>query len=211
MTTKFQILCCCIKCRQETTSGQLTRNHSKKCPTEHRPVKFSKNTSRVAWNKGLSCDTDDRVKRNTEAMIETKKKLPVTGCFAWSSEKRSVVAKQRGFGGYRPNAGRSKKFKVLDSFGKETTLQSTYELQCSKILTELDIKWIRPKALKYDGRNYFADFYLPDYDVYLDPKNNYKAKLDVEKIRKVIAQNDVRLYVLLQEQITKEYIKCLCS
>ena len=126
-------------------------------------------------------------------------------------ELAKEFAKERGFGGYQENAGRSKKFKVVDSFGKETTLQSTYELECFNILTELNIKWNRPKALKYDNRNYFADFYLTDYDIYLDPKNSWKAKLDEEKINKVIVQNNVKVYVLLKEQITKEYITRLAQ
>ena len=110
-------------------------------------------------------------------------------------------------GGYRQNAGRSKKFKVFDSFGTETILQSTYELECSKVLDELGIKWIRPKMLKYDEtRRYFADFYLPDFDIWLDPKNDFKAKQDEEKIHKVIEQNNVKLYVLLSDQINVDYI-----
>ena len=75
----------------------------------------------------------------------------------------------------------------------------------------MSINWVRPKALKYDGRNYFADFYLPDYDLWLDPKNNYKALLDAEKIRKVIEQNNVKLFILLEHQLTTEFIKGLCS
>jgi hypothetical protein len=128
------------------------------------------------------------------------------GAATWTTEQRSEAAKKQGFGGYRENAGRSKKFRVKDSFGKETVLQSTYELKCSEILNELDIKWVRPKALKYNGKNYFADFYLTDFDVWLDPKNDYKAKIDSEKIKAVIEQNNIKLYVLLEHQLTKEYI-----
>ena len=135
----------------------------------------------------------------------------IGGCFAWTTEERSIAAKKQGFGGYRENAGHSKKFKVIDSFGKEVTLQSTYELTCSQILNTLGIKWIRPKSLKYDERHYFADFYLPDFDVWLDPKNDHKAKGDEEKIRKVIEQNKIKLFVLLKHHLTEEYIKQLCS
>ena len=109
-------------------------------------------------------------------------------------------------GGYRPNAGRSKKFRVKDSYDNEVVLQSTFELRCSEILNSLGIKWIRPKAIKYDGRNYFADFYLPEQNIWLDPKNNYKAKQDQEKIDRVIQQNNVKLFVLLEHQLTEEYI-----
>lgn len=131
------------------------------------------------------------------------------GAAAWSTEQRSKAAKDQGFGGYNENAGRSKKFRVKDSFNKEVVLQSTYELTCSEILNELGIQWIRPKSLMYDGRRYFADFYLPDYNVYLDPKNDYKAKLDKEKIDKVSKQNDVRVIILLKDQLNKTYIESI--
>ena len=140
------------------------------------------NLGRTAWNKGLKSKPDTR---NPE-----------------------FIGK---IGGYRPNAGRSQKFKVVDSYGKSTTLQSTYELKCMELLNDLGIKWSRPKALKYDNKNYFADFYLVDFDLYLDPKNSYKAKLDTDKIAAVIAENKVKLYVLLKEQLTRDYIENLIA
>lgn len=136
------------------------------------------------------------------------------GLPAWNKGKKSkedirnpdYIGKH---GGYRENAGHSKKFRVTDSFGKETTLQSTYELECSEVLNKMNVKWNRPKAMKYGGRNYFADFYLPEYDVYLDPKNNYKAKLDAEKIALVIKENNVKLFVLLKEQINEQSLRSI--
>lgn len=211
MTTKFQVLCCCLRCKKETTSGQLTRAHTKdRCPIDTPTVRFPGNYGRTAWNKGLSINNDERVAKHAEQVSKTRKENPV---YLTQEQKDhlSAIAKAKGFGGYRENAGRSKKFKVLDSYGKETVLQSTYELKCSEILNELGIKWLRPKALKYDNRNYFADFYLPVANIYLDPKNNYKAKLDTEKINKVIEQNNVRVVILLEEHLTKEYINQLCS
>ena len=199
--SKFQIKCCCIKCKIETTTGQLTRNHKDKCPSINN-VKFPKNIGRTAWNKGLTKETSESLSKASETM----KRL---GHGGWS--KLAATNGGKAGGGYRENAGRSKKFKVTDSFGKETVLQSTYELRCSDILNELAINWIRPKALKYDNRNYFADFYLPDYNIWLDPKNSYKAKQDEEKIRKVIEQNNVKLYILLEEHLTEEFIQRLCS
>jgi len=65
---------------------------------------------------------------------------------------------------------------------------SSWEDAMAIRLDELNINWDRPKAIQYelDGklRNYFPDFYLPDYDLYLDPKNPYcyeqqKAKLEI--------------------------------
>ena len=34
---------------------------------------------------------------------------------------------------------------------------------------------------------------------------DFKAKLDAEKIKKVIEQNKIKLFVLLEGQLTKEY------
>lgn len=120
--------------------------------------------------------------------------------------KLSIIAKDKNLGGYQERAGRSKKFYVFDSFNKRVCLQSSYELICSNILNDLKIKWIRPKALKYDNKNYYADFYLVDYNIYLDPKNNFKAKCDEIKINNVIKQNNVKVFILLKSQLSKEFI-----
>lgn len=204
----------CKFCNKECKNNNSHRNHERLCPSNPDRNYISHTCSKngyVAWNKGKTAETDSRVARNAQSIRQAKKNLPLTGVAVWTSQQRSDNAKLHKTGGYRENAGRGKKFKVLDSFGKETTLQSSYELICSEILNELSIKWIRPKALKYDGKNYFADFYLTDFDIWLDPKNSYKAKLDQEKIQKVIDQNNVRLFVLLREHLTKEYIANLIS
>lgn len=71
---------------------------------------------------------------------------------------------------------------------KGVMLDSSWELELAKRLDELNIKWIRPEPIPWtdeDGitHNYFGDFYLIDYDLYLDPKNpqaikNQRKKLD---------------------------------
>ena len=201
----------CVFCNKETTT-RSHKNHERCCPSN--PNRNYKNgmTGKQSWNKGLTKDTDDRIKNASIKLSETLKNLEGHGfCSKEYFESPNHKLNSSKGGGYRENAGRSKKFKVIDSYGKETTLQSSYELKCSEILNELDIKWLRPKALKYDNRNYFADFYLPDFDIWLDPKNDYKASLDAEKIKSVIEQNNVKLFVVLQHQLTPEFIKSLCS
>ena len=199
--SKFQIICSCIKCKQETNTSQLTKSHGDTCPvTPSTPLRFPKNIGRPAWNKGKTKETDERLLQMSLDMKER-------GHGGWSKTASSNGGKKGG--GYRPNAGRSKKFKVFDTQGEQVTLQSSYENAVYEILCELGIRWLRPKALKYDGRNYFADFYLIDYEIWLDPKNDYKARCDEEKIQRVIKQNDIKLYVLLQTQITKEFIASL--
>lgn len=204
----------CQFCAKECKSSNSHRNHERLCPKNSNRVYKSATVGATPWNKGLSKETDNRVALNADAIKRQghllgrcsdpeKEKIRV--------EKIKAACKVKNNGGYKENAGRSKKFKVVDSYGKSVCLQSTYELQCSEILNELNIRWIRPAHIKYDNKKYFPDFYLPEHDLYLDPKNDYKAKLDQEKIEKVIAQNNVRVVILLQHQLTKDFLKGLCS
>lgn len=174
----------CVICRKICKGGRSLKSHSTQVhvPKSNKFKKRGKPIGFPAWNKG----------KISRIILDTRDK--------------TLCGKH---GGYRPNAGRSKKFKVLDTYGNVVTLQSSYELNVFEILCELGIEWIRPRALKYDNKNYFADFYLPVYDIWLDPKNEFKAKQDVEKIEKVIKQNDIKLYVLLKHHITKSFISSL--
>jgi hypothetical protein len=124
--------------------------------------------------------------------------------------KEGIRSSNKVFGGYRKGAGRGKKFKVFDSFGQPVTLQSSYENRLMEILTQNCIKWIRPNYFSYLLKNrkkkYFPDFYLTDYRIYIDTKNNYLIKLDKEKILAVENQNQVRIHVLAEEQISLDFL-----
>ena len=203
----------CIYCSKICKNDNSLRNHTRLCklnPTRQvSNFTLFNNSRECAWNKGLTKETSEGVAKNTAAREKHYADNPGKKRGQASFEVKSANAKKQGFGGYRANAGHSKKFKVLDSFGIEVTLQSTYELECSKVLNELSINWIRPRALMYDDRRYFADFYLPDFDIWLDPKNDYKIIQDKEKIEKVIEQNNIILLVLTKNMINKEYISSI--
>lgn len=195
----------CKFCAKEC-SKRGHKNHELKCPL---------NSGRVYKNGMLGKKGSNQYIKAKELGISKPvydfSKRGLHGCFAWTKEQRSDKAKKSGFGGYRENAGRSKKFRVYDSFGKLTTLQSSYELICAGILDTLKIKWNRPSYLKYGSRKYFPDFFLPDYNIYLDPKNEYKAILDKEKINNVVKENNVIVHILTLDKLTEENIKQLCS
>lgn len=228
----------CDKCKREIGTYAFNRHYEKcnsvfttsrkyeqvgdkaKCPecgllfsrngvqSHYRIVHEKRTSNKPIWNKGLSKETNEIVKK-IGLTIKEKYALgliPPNGVTSMSKEERSRLAKLHNFGGYREKAGRAKKSYVLDSFGKTVCLQSSFELICANILDALNIKWVRPSHLKYDNRRYYPDFLLVDYQIYLDPKNSYKAKLDQEKIQKVSEQNNVKVYVLLQQHLTKEYI-----
>lgn len=74
--------------------------------------------------------------------------------------------------------------------GKEVLLDSSWESTVASVLDQKSIRWSRPDPVKWtDSTNkqrlYFPDFYLIDYDLYLDPKNPYCMSRDTEKLEAV--------------------------
>jgi hypothetical protein len=93
---------------------------------------------------------------------------------------------------------------------KDVVLESSWELELAIFLDENNIKWVRPKPIKWnDGvkdRLYYPDFYLTEKDIYLDPKNPYcmeKDKLKMSEIGKKvrILYGDIKT---IKEKIIRE-------
>lgn len=71
--------------------------------------------------------------------------------------------------------------------GEIIMLDSSWEEELAKRLDFLEVEWIRPDSMhwidsKGNKRNYFPDFYLPAYDIYLDPKNPAAYNQQIEKV-----------------------------
>lgn len=72
--------------------------------------------------------------------------------------------------------------------GTVVMLDSSWEEALAKRLDETGVEWVRPKEpipyISSDGKthNYFPDFYLCEYDVFLDPKNPYSVTAQKEKL-----------------------------
>lgn len=65
-------------------------------------------------------------------------------------------------------------------------------------MTEQNIKWERPVSIPWmdstgKKHRYYPDFYLPDHDLYLDPKNPHVMARDKEKLQMV--SQEIRLLV----------------
>lgn len=201
----------CQFCQKNFPNAISFRSHVRCCPKNLSRVYSNGMTGKPGWNRGLSKSDDPRIAKASKLMkMRFENGLIPQGCCSkeYLKSDKARVARSKG-GGYREGAGRSKKFRVKDSFGNSVCLQSSFEFRCSILLDSMHIRWVRPKSLFYDNRRYFADFYLVDFDIYLDPKNNYKAILDEEKIRKVRDQNGINLFVLLEHQISEEFISDL--
>ena len=89
--------------------------------------------------------------------------------------------------------------------GTKVLLDSSWEERLAKLLDNKNIEWIRPKdTLKWvdkEGKshNYFPDFYLPKYDVYLDPKNPQACRVQKEKLD-IILEEYKNIIILHSEE-----------
>jgi hypothetical protein len=91
---------------------------------------------------------------------------------------------------------------------KTILLDSSWEVRTAELLISKNIKWIRPSFIKWKDKlgkikRYFPDFYLPDLNVYLDPKNPYCLSKDNEKIE--VLKQQITLIVGSME-IIEDYI-----
>lgn len=100
---------------------------------------------------------------------------------------------------------------------KDISMDSSWEVRIATLMDSLNIKWERSKKLLlwwYDENNkkrrYHPDFYLPEFDLYLDTKNKYLIEQDSYKIKKVIENNKVKLYVGDIDDVEK-YVKSLST
>lgn len=196
----------CSFCGRECKNRNSLAQHSRLCSFNPKRVEHPRGyLGKVGWNKGLTKLTHSSINKASETLKKQfNEGREYTGCcdptFVGSEEHREMS--RRG-GGYREGSGRSKKFLVKDSFGKKVCLQSSYELEFSRKLDELSIRWVRPSFLRYDNKKYFPDFYLVDYDVYIDTKNDFLIRKDATKISAVNAQNGVDIRVLSKYDIEK--------
>jgi len=181
--------------------------------------------NKIPWNKNQNKKTNKKI-MNISIKIKEQckkcKKLNIKRGFAinYIGTNKHKDACSRGGG-----KGGKLRIKYKHKNGNIITLQSRWEETVAKDLDKNNIKWIRPKAIFWrDNKNikhrYYPDFYLSEYNIYLDPKNNFKRKIDDLKLKAVILQNNIKLFILNEKQLTwnniynlyknNEYLK-VCS
>jgi len=85
--------------------------------------------------------------------------------------------------------GKKKLFKYFNKHeNKIVTLESSFENEIAIFLDACNLVWVRPKPIIWlspidlKTHLYYPDFYLPDFNVYLDPKNDFVISLDEVKL-----------------------------
>lgn len=107
-----------------------------------------------------------------------------------------------------PRAARGKAG-VRKDISKTIYFYSRWEANIARLFNYLGIKWIyQPRTFNLGSQNYTPDFYLPDYNIYIEIKNflwKY-SKIRDRKFRKLYP--DINLILLLKKnylEIEKKY------
>ena len=86
--------------------------------------------------------------------------------------------------------------------GSEVKMDSTWEVAMAEKLDELTIRWIRNDNMKLEyttvrGRKqrYIPDFYLPDYDLYIEVKG-YWTDAARHKMKDIEERNPGKILIL---------------
>lgn len=173
-----------LMCEASSTKCQVNRkNNSNKVKATYDNGRDAKQRykdlpaaakQKMNWTKGLTSDNSNGIANQIisrhQSFLEKKWVAHISGV----AENPDMRWKRN----YIP---------YIDSEGKSFKLESIHEWKVANELDRNNVHWIRPKPLKLkDGRKYEPDFYLKDFNIYLDPKSLWNEKNNErgQKIRK---------------------------
>jgi hypothetical protein len=174
----------CKHCKQEFEDNTLNwkANHSRWCDSNPKKAAYKTN-----MQKAREAKTAEGRKRAADKL----KKLHADGVYS-HVDRKNFLGKT-----HSPETIERIREKALASNHRRlkkgiveyngVMLDSSWELALAKTLDKNNIKWVRPDPVKWTDEsgiqhNYFPDFYLLDYDIYLDPKNPMAYNVQSSKI-----------------------------
>src|SRR3989344_7942207 len=128
----------------------------------------------------------------------------------WKQTRFCSVACAMHITGSQPTSPRAARAKagIRPDINDSNYFYSRWEANLARILNRFEVKWIhQPRSFDLRGQKYTPDFYLPEYDLYIEVKNflsPYSKNRD-EKFRKLYPNLWLRLllrdeYYLLEKK-----------
>lgn len=192
----------CPHCKKEYTKNGIAthiwrshgdgQNHKTNIgvyPEHIKKLNEARKLGEQIWNKGLTKETDERVKKNTELAINYYKNNGgnTKGKKIHSDEFKQKVSERQSTNN---SGGRSKWFEIDGVY-----VQGTWERDCVLKFNDLGIDW---KKVKKEGlirysinerqTTYTPDIYLPEFDITLEIKGYWWGN-DEEKMKYVLESN----------------------
>lgn len=163
-------------------------NHSRWCLKNPKRNQYEKTLAEVVRG-GFNNET---YKKRSIGILEAWKNGSYTNVdFGKSFRNKSHTEETKDILRQKALASKHRRLRKGMILYKDIWLDSSWEYELAKRLDELEIRWERPKPIIWIDNNgiqhnYFPDFYLLDYDLFLDPKNpaafeNQKEKIEILK------------------------------
>lgn len=168
----------------------------------------------IPWNKGLTADTDERIAKGHQTLMARYNSGELKG--SWCGRHHTEEMKKHlSEAALKSTHQRicKKTLPYTKTDGTIVNLDSSYERIVAEWLDKNGIDWIRPEPLNWVDSNgithhYFPDFYLPEKDIYLDPKNEYCFNVQKEKIS-IIKEQYKNVLFLTKDQISDAFLRKL--
>lgn len=98
---------------------------------------------------------------------------------------------------------------------KDISMDSSWEVDIAKWMDKNNVTWIRSRKIVFlwsdkngNKRRYYPDFFLPKYNIYLDPKNKFLIEKDKYKIEAVQKENNIKIICDIKDGIL-DYLKSI--
>ena len=164
-----------------------------------------------AWNKGLTKETDERIKKYSKTFSERLKAGKYNLSHHHSKETKELLSKKRSeYLASSKNAGGFRDvgwYEVENINHKKYVVRGTWEYNVALKLNEQNILWERNHYVNYFldeiKRTYNPDFYLPESNEYIEVKGYFSEK-DKIKMKSVVEQNkDIKIHFMFYNSYLK--------
>ena len=172
---------CVCDCGKEVfiDVGRIRRNEAKSCGcymrelastrmTLNNPMKLPANRERMSRENPMKrLEISERNKGNNNPACRPEVRAKIS-----KSSMGKHVGKKSGRYGKTPapGAGRGKRSYFTKNDGKTICFRSTFEARMANILETLKIMWVYETRIELGDIIWHPDFYLPEYDVYIEVK-----------------------------------------
>ena len=213
----------CEYCKKEYKNQNALNSHKIRCKLNPN-MKYwrtapEKGKGHKAWNKGLSKDTDERIKKIGETFSKKAKNGEYKNLsHPHTKETKELLSKIRSnYLAKAENAGGFKDvgwYKIKNIENNEYVVRGLWEYNVAKKLNEQNILWIKNQYLYYFindiKKTYNPDFYLPELNEYIEVKG-YFSKENKIKMDAIIDQNPETKIRFLQMKEYTNFINDKCN
>lgn len=184
------------KCGKEFSKSQSLNSHKARCPIHRNGIAPVKRNHGGGWNKGLNKENDIRVSKQAESLKNNYRSGKIINGFSGHKHSDEFRKKMSESVIERNNKNESycNWFSVFNGY-EFVKVQGTWEKRVAEKLTQLGFYWTRKRLIYDKVLTYTPDFFLPDFNFYIEVKGWWKRR-DIEKMNRVIGEHNVTIKIV---------------